>query len=195
MIISLVLAGVNLLVHYEDSYNSTRTYKQLALSTCLGKAGSYVYFPSSETLRVYDLYNGELVHELKGHFGEVHCAAAASEDFKVFSGGDDCAIISWTPPSCGLTVPAPVEECKVDGFGIGSASLLPRRADQQGRTCSIVDFIEQPSAISDVTAPRSSSACCHGARQIADADGDAWSDEDMPPPQVRRPSKRRRRGG
>lgn len=187
--------GENLLVHYADAYNSTRTHLQLALSARLGRAGSRVYFPSADAVRVYNLYSGQLLQELKGHFGDVHCATASSGDVKVFSGGGDCAILTWTPPPCGLTAPAPPEECEAAGapFDTTNAASQVRYADLG--TGSIVDFIEAPSSLAGgAVAPRGGAAGA-GARAVAE-DGDAWSDDDEPPPPTRRaPVKRRRRGG
>ncbi|EOD27141.1 hypothetical protein EMIHUDRAFT_100311 [Emiliania huxleyi CCMP1516] len=54
-------------------------------------AGSRVYFPTADAVRVYDLHSGALLQTLKGHFGEALCAAAAASDHKVFTGGDDCS--------------------------------------------------------------------------------------------------------
>lgn len=192
------LLGENLLVHYADAYNSTRTHKQLALSSRLGRTGSRVYFPSTDALRVYNLYTGQLLQELKGHFGEVYCATASSGDVKVFSGGDDCAILTWTPPPCGLTAPAPLEECSaarshLDALRLASGVWQAGAGAGHG---TIVDFIEAPNSFALAAgASGGGSAAGAGASAVA-ADGDAWSDDEDPPPPARRaPAKRRRRSG
>jgi hypothetical protein len=182
-------------VHYADAYNSTRTHKQLALSARLGRTGSRVYFPSADALRVYNLYSGQLLQELRGHFGEVHCATASSGDVKVFSGGDDCAILTWTPPSCGLTAPAPTEECRAAGAQPDLMSAAPRVLQAGVGAGNIVQFIEAPSSFSGAAVAPRGGAAGAGASAVA-ADGDAWSEDDEPPPTSRRASaKRRRRRG
>lgn len=191
-------SGENLLVHYEDAYNKTRSHKQIALSPQLGRAGSRAYFPSTDALRVYNLFTGELLQVLKGHFGEVLCVAAAAADHKLFSGGDDGAINVWTPPPCGLTAPAPVERCRPPeraGSSLGWASSA-RDAAGGAHSGTIVDFIQAPNR-HGAPAGRggAGSSSSSGALPVrAEVDEDAWSEDDEPPP-TRPPPKRRRRIG
>mmetsp|Transcript_21321 Transcript_21321/g.72050 ORF Transcript_21321/g.72050 Transcript_21321/m.72050 type:complete len:158 (-) Transcript_21321:872-1345(-) len=148
--------------------------------------GSRIYFPTADAVRVYDLHSGALLQALKGHFGEALCAAAAASDHKVFTGGDDCSILAWTPPPCGLTAPAPREEPvpapheqRRDAFLAGAPA---GRLRQDG---GIAAFIEAGGAAAPATV----------ATNAEVEDGDAWSEDEAPPHPAppRPPPKRRRR--
>ena len=84
--------GANLLVHYAGARNVAAGCKQLAV------CGDRLYFPSTDALLVYDVYRGETLKQLRGHFGEVTCAVAATADHRIFSGGEDGFVNAWAPP-------------------------------------------------------------------------------------------------
>ena len=112
--------GANLLVHYAGARNVAAGCKQLAV------CGDRLYFPSTDALLVYDVYRGETLKQLRGHFGEVTCAVAATADHRIFSGGEDGFVNAWAPPPCGGAVPAPPEACRA-----AAARPLPRARQQR----------------------------------------------------------------
>ena len=102
----------NLLVHFPDAHVTARSHRQFAIGDMYHRGrrgGSRVYFPSSDALRVYDLNSGALLNTLKGHIGQVTCAVAASDDVRIFSGGEDGQVLCWTSTCCGISGSSPAE--------------------------------------------------------------------------------------
>lgn len=127
----------------------------------------------------------------QAHFGEVLCAVGATGDQKVFSGGDDCAVVCWTPPACGLTAPAPTEHCRprAQAERLGAPWEAAGDTTALHHSRSVVEFIAAP------TGGAAASRLPVLNTGAVDADGDAWSDEEEAEPAPRPPPKRRRRGG
>ena len=152
--------GANTLVHYPDAFNTVRTHKQLAVTSAAGGGakGTRVFFPSRESVLVYDALSGRQLRPLKGHLGEVNCCCAAQHDARVFSGGDDEMVHVWTPPPNGLARAAPVERPLPDE---DEEDAVVRRA---GGIMQVGGGGGGPSR--------------SRAREEVEEDGDAWSDDD-----------------
>jgi len=85
--------GMNTLVNYPGALNRSPKSNQIAVSN----NGKFVYYPSFNSINVYDIYSGEQVGVLQGHLDKVNCCVFHPTNMELYSGGNDAQILAWTP--------------------------------------------------------------------------------------------------
>ncbi|KAK7489058.1 hypothetical protein BaRGS_00019719 [Batillaria attramentaria] len=89
--------GKNMLVNYGYVYNTSRKAAQIALS-CSGSP-DVVFAPSDSNIEVVDLYGGNRITTLRGHYNSVNCCIHDCQTQYLYSGGSDRNILVWAPSS------------------------------------------------------------------------------------------------
>eukprot|EP00271_Cylindrocystis_brebissonii_P016955 TRINITY_DN4208_c0_g1_i1.p1 TRINITY_DN4208_c0_g1~~TRINITY_DN4208_c0_g1_i1.p1 ORF type:complete len:473 (-),score=64.84 TRINITY_DN4208_c0_g1_i1:396-1814(-) len=87
-------SGTNTLVNYARTHN--RAVKGIPIS--LSQDGGRIYHPAGSSIQVYSTHTGELLTELRGHYGEVNACAFHSLDQELYSCAVDRQILVWSPP-------------------------------------------------------------------------------------------------
>jgi len=100
-----ISTGENTLVNFVGTKNSSKSCMQM----CVSPDGTLVYHPNNTNINVYNIFTGELVHTLKGHYDKVSCCTFHPLHQELYSGGRDQSILAWTP-----TVSAVQEEVQVE---------------------------------------------------------------------------------
>jgi len=85
--------GLNTLINYPNALNRTPKSNQIAVSN----NGKFVYYPSFNSINVYDIYSGDQVGTLQGHLDKVNCCVFHPVFAELYSGGNDNQILVWTP--------------------------------------------------------------------------------------------------
>lgn len=140
---------------------------------CLGRWLRHHELVAVTGIQVYELMSGKKLMTMKGHFGDTICCIASPHEPRVFSGGADRTIHIWSPPPCGIIMPAPHEPIAMKE-------------------------VQLPTSSSPLGGWRGGSEALSSASAQVE-DRDAWSDEEpQEPPSIgvfgvgHRPSKRRR---
>uniref|UniRef100_A0A4W3KHK9 DNA excision repair protein ERCC-8 n=1 Tax=Callorhinchus milii TaxID=7868 RepID=A0A4W3KHK9_CALMI len=87
--------GVNTLVNYGKVGNESRKSLQFTVSS--GCSPDFAFVPVGSCISVYDIYSGQLLTELRGHYNSVNCCIFQSDFQELYSGGSDVNILSWVP--------------------------------------------------------------------------------------------------
>lgn len=87
--------GENTLVNYGRVCNGSR--KNLKLAVSHGCRPDFAFVPVDSCIAVYDIYAGQLLTELRGHYNYVNCCTFQSYFQELYSGGSDVNILAWIP--------------------------------------------------------------------------------------------------
>ncbi|XP_078405403.1 DNA excision repair protein ERCC-8 isoform X2 [Cetorhinus maximus] len=87
--------GHNTLVNYGRVCNESR--KGLKFTVSNGCSPDFVFVPVDSCIAVYDIFSGQLLTELRGHYNYVNCCTFQSDFQELYSGGSDVNILAWIP--------------------------------------------------------------------------------------------------
>ena len=90
-----VHSGRNTLVNYGRVRNPCR--KGIKFAVTCDTSTDVVFVPSSSDVVVYEVKSGKQVMTLRGHYNNVNCCTFHRDFQLVYSGGNDCNILSWRP--------------------------------------------------------------------------------------------------
>ncbi|XP_022087344.1 DNA excision repair protein ERCC-8-like [Acanthaster planci] len=90
-----VATGKNTLVNFGKVTNDGRKNVKIAISS--GAVPDAAFVPNTADVAVFDLHNGELVYDLKGHYSNVNCCVFHPLFQELYSGGNDSNILLWEP--------------------------------------------------------------------------------------------------
>jgi hypothetical protein len=120
--------------------------------------GAVVFSPDSktllsasadETLRLWDVATGKLLHELIGHQGAVLAAAFSSDGKRIASASADTTILIWDVPGLSKlaqVTPPPLSEEELHALWIDLGASRPPRHSMRWQTAapqSVVPFLKQ----------------------------------------------------
>ncbi|XP_063396376.1 DNA excision repair protein ERCC-8-like [Mytilus trossulus] len=88
-------SGKNCLINYGNVPNDTKKLVQLSVSN--GCSPDVLFIPNRSNIDMFDVYSGEKIDRLKGHYNSVNCCKFHSPTQDVYSGGNDRNILIWTP--------------------------------------------------------------------------------------------------
>ncbi|GCB81502.1 hypothetical protein scyTo_0022190, partial [Scyliorhinus torazame] len=87
--------GHNTLVNYGRVSNESR--KGLKFTVSSGCSADFAFVPVDSCIAMYDIYSGQLLTELRGHYNYVNCCTFQSDFQELYSGGSDVNILAWIP--------------------------------------------------------------------------------------------------
>ena len=88
-------SGKNCLINYGKIPNDTKKLVQLSVST--GCSPDVLFVPNRSNIDLFDIYTGEKIDRLKGHYNAVNCCKYHESTQNLYSGGNDRNILIWTP--------------------------------------------------------------------------------------------------
>ncbi|XP_043545294.1 DNA excision repair protein ERCC-8 isoform X3 [Chiloscyllium plagiosum] len=115
--------GHNTLVNYGRVSNESRKGLKFTVST--GCSPDFAFVPVDSCIAVYDIYSGQLLTELRGHYNYVNCCTIQSDFQELYSGGSDVNILAWIP-DLGRTS---VENDEPKGSAVGTSQSLTFQDD------------------------------------------------------------------
>ncbi|XP_076440823.1 LOW QUALITY PROTEIN: DNA excision repair protein ERCC-8-like [Babylonia areolata] len=71
--------------------------KALQMEVVADCSPALLFVPSNSTIRLYDLFKGEQLTTLSGHYYNVNCCVSHPDSQFLFSGGKDHNLLVWTP--------------------------------------------------------------------------------------------------
>ncbi|PIK58160.1 putative DNA excision repair protein ERCC-8-like [Apostichopus japonicus] len=90
-----IASGKNTLVNFGSVVNESGKSVKIACSTTSNPSAAFI--PTVNDVDVYDLQNGEMVYDLKGHYHKVNCCVFHPHLQELYSGGNDSNILVWEP--------------------------------------------------------------------------------------------------
>ncbi|KAK3716558.1 hypothetical protein QZH41_006389 [Actinostola sp. cb2023] len=87
--------GKNTLVNFGRINNPS--HKSIQCATTVGHSTDIVFVPSSGSIEVFDIHSGSKVNTLVGHYSNVNCCTFQQNFQVLFSGSNDCQLLSWFP--------------------------------------------------------------------------------------------------
>lgn len=88
-------SGKNTLVNFGLIPNDSQ--KSVQFATTMDHSTDLAFVPSLSNIEVFDVHSGAKVKCLGGHYSNVNCCTY-QQDFQVlFSGSNDCQLLSWLP--------------------------------------------------------------------------------------------------
>ncbi|KAK3091401.1 hypothetical protein FSP39_019634 [Pinctada imbricata] len=87
--------GQNTLVNYGRIRNDSK--KCVQFSVFNGSRTNFVFVPEASNIKVFDMHNGNRLSILRGHYTQVNCCKLHRDYQELYSGGNDCNILIWTP--------------------------------------------------------------------------------------------------
>lgn len=88
-------SGKKCLINYGKIPNDSKKLVQLSVSS--GCSHDVLLIPNQSSIDMFDIYTGEKIDRLKGHYNSVNCVKFHSPTQDVYSGGNDRNILIWTP--------------------------------------------------------------------------------------------------
>lgn len=88
-------SGKNCLINYGKIPNDTKKLVQLSVSR--GCSPDILFVPNRSNIDLFDIYTGEKIDRLKGHYNAVNCCKYHESTQDLYSGGNDRNILIWTP--------------------------------------------------------------------------------------------------
>lgn len=104
--------GMNTMVNYSGIKNNSRHGNQMAVSF----NGAVVFHPNLSNIHSYSIHTGQHVSTLQGHYERVSCCVFHPFLEELYSGGSDCMILKWTPPSASQEEEANEDESSDDNW-------------------------------------------------------------------------------
>ncbi|KAJ8040870.1 DNA excision repair protein ERCC-8 [Holothuria leucospilota] len=93
--------------------------KSVKIACSVGSNPSAAFIPSTNDVDVYDLQNGEMVYDLKGHYHNVNCCTFHPHLQELYTGGNDSNVLVWEP-DLGRHLDADEEEKDAKKDGVSS---------------------------------------------------------------------------
>lgn len=91
-----VALGINTLVNFGSIINNNPR-RQRYIDVCYDTNPPVLFVPSAHNVLVFDLFSGNKICTLVGHFSLVNCCVYRSTVNQVYSGSNDMNILLWTP--------------------------------------------------------------------------------------------------
>lgn len=88
-------SGKNCLINYGKVPNDSKKLVQLSVSS--GCSPDVLFIPNHSNIDMFDIYTGEKIDRLKGHYNSVNCVKVHHPTQDLYSGGNDRNILIWTP--------------------------------------------------------------------------------------------------
>lgn len=123
-----IASGKNTLINFGKVVNDSG--KSVKIACSVGSNPSAAFIPSTNDVDVYDLQNGEMVYDLKGHYHNVNCCTFHPHLQELYTGGNDSNVLVWEP-DLGRHLDADEEEkdAKKDGPTVLSEPAVSATAD------------------------------------------------------------------
>ena len=93
--------GKNTLVNYGAISNDSK--KCIKLTVSEDTRPELVFVPSAGDIDVYDMFSGEQLNTLQGHYNQVNCVIYNWENQMLYSGANDRNILVWEPQTSMVT--------------------------------------------------------------------------------------------
>ena len=90
-----VFSGQNTLVNYGQVSNPCRKAVQMCVSCEAQHEVAFV--PTESNISMFEVHSGRAVTDLVGHYNTVNCCTFLQDYQGLFSGGNDCNILTWLP--------------------------------------------------------------------------------------------------
>ncbi|XP_067120324.1 DNA excision repair protein ERCC-8-like [Centruroides vittatus] len=90
-----VARSENTLVNYGKVSN--KVFRIPRIDMCYASKPGVLFVPSGGSVEIFDLFTGEKLNTLVGHFNTVNCCAFRSTYHELYTGGNDRNILVWTP--------------------------------------------------------------------------------------------------
>lgn len=87
--------GKNTLVNYGRVHNPSHKSIQCAMTE--GSSSNLLFVPSSSSISVFDVHSGRKISSLNGHYSNVNCCTFQQHYQALYSGSNDCHLLSWLP--------------------------------------------------------------------------------------------------
>ena len=87
--------GKNTMVDFNRIPNSGKRTVQFAISN--GSARDLIYMPNRAEIEVWDIFTGEHVNRLQGHYSQVNGCIFHQDYQELYSAGSDRNILVWEP--------------------------------------------------------------------------------------------------
>lgn len=88
--------GKNTLVNFGLILNDS--HKSIQCDTTIGQSGDVAFVPSAKNnIEVFNVHSGSKIKTLGGHFSNVNCCTFQQNFQVLFSGSNDCQLLSWLP--------------------------------------------------------------------------------------------------
>ena len=87
--------GQNMDMNYGLVSNDVK--KAMQLDICAASSPVTLFVPSDSNIKVLDLFRGELISSLSGHYNVVNCCVSHPHSQYLFSGGADRNVLVWVP--------------------------------------------------------------------------------------------------
>jgi len=89
--------GQNTLVNYGKIGNEGKKTVEFGITHLC--TPDLIFMPNGTDIEMYDLFNGNKVDTLRGHYMRVNCCILHPHYQELYSGGSDRNILVWTPES------------------------------------------------------------------------------------------------
>lgn len=93
--------GRNKLVNYGRIANKRRSTVKFAVSD--DASASVVFVPSEGNVEAYDIFSGDHVATLRGHYNQVNCCFYNTEAHELYSAANDRNILIWLPQTASVS--------------------------------------------------------------------------------------------
>ena len=87
--------GKNTMVNYGKVSNDSRKCIKFPVSQSCNP--DFLYIPADCDIFVFDLFSGNQIDTLRGHYNQVNCVVHNSVNQELYSGGNDRNMLVWVP--------------------------------------------------------------------------------------------------
>ncbi len=115
-------SGQNTLVNYGAISNDSK--KCIKLCVAQDCQPDLIFVPSAGDIDVYDMFGGEQINTLRGHYNQVNCVLYNGHDQYLYSCANDRNILVWEPQS--ETVSAYEQHLKGDDIQATKTNFMHR---------------------------------------------------------------------
>jgi DNA excision repair protein ERCC-8 len=121
------VSGAMLPVNYGQVPNDGARCRMVAY--CGHTRPDLIFVPADNTILVFDVFSGDLVGTLRGHYNEVTCCLYNAYTQHVYSGATDHSIVVWVPQRDNVTAGLMTDDTPAGQPGPGQKSRANLMAD------------------------------------------------------------------